>query len=150
MNLSCECMFLGSLSCHNKNLEWRTLSPLAGHSSRRTDRVIALRSRTDHVTAQCYSSIYLDDSRKIHLWGMRAHRSKDVKIAPSRGREREGRGFWLLFLHVSLSLGLSYVNWVLFVLPEVLTRSDLPLFYFPGLSLPGLLATAILDSFPLF
>ena len=59
----------------------------------------------------CYSSIYLDDSRKIHLWGIRAHRSKDVKIAPLHGREREGRGLWLLFLHVSLSLGLSYVNW---------------------------------------
>ena len=42
------------------------IKPLGGHSSRRTDRVIALRSRMDGVTAQCYSSIYLD-SRKIHL-----------------------------------------------------------------------------------
>ena len=28
--LSRECMFLGSLSCHNKNLEWQTLKPLGG------------------------------------------------------------------------------------------------------------------------
>ena len=40
---------------------------------------------------------------------------------------------------------------MLSVLPEVLTQVlDLPLFYFRGLSLPGLLATGILDSFSLF
>ena len=31
--LSCECMFLGSLSHHNKDLERRTLKPSARHSS---------------------------------------------------------------------------------------------------------------------
>ena len=154
MNLSCECMFLGSLSCHNKNLEWRTLSPLAGHSSRRTDRVIALRSRTDRVTAQCYSSIYLDDSRKIHLWGMRAHRSKDVKIAPSRGRERERergkRALAPLFTCFSVpGPVLCKLECCLFYLR--FSHSLGPsLFYFPGLSLPGLLATTILGSFSLF
>ena len=54
-----------------------------------------------------------------------------------------------------LSLGLPYVNWAgqeccWFYLRFSLRSSDLPLFYFRGLSLPGLLATAILDSFPLF
>ena len=78
---------------------------------------------------------------------------REEKIAPSRGGER--RGLWLLFLYVSLSLGLSYVNWAgqqccLFHLRFSLQSSDLPLFYFRGLSLPGLLATAILDSFSLF
>ena len=36
--LSCECMFLGSLSHHNKDLEWRTLKPLARHSSQVLDK----------------------------------------------------------------------------------------------------------------
>ena len=39
---------------------------------------------------------------------------------------------------------------VLLVLPEVLTPVLGPLFYFHRLSLPGLLDTAILGSFPLF
>ena len=30
MKVSCECMLLGSLSRHNKNLEWRTLKPPGG------------------------------------------------------------------------------------------------------------------------
>ena len=69
-------------------------------------------------------------------------------------RERESE-LWLLFLYVSLSLGLSYVNWAsqecgLFYLRFSLRSSDLPLFCLHGLSLPGLLATAILDSFSLF
>ena len=78
---------------------------------------------------------------------------REEKSAPSRGRERERRGLWLLFLYVSLSLGLSYVNWAsqescLFYLRFSLRSSDLPIF--KGFSLPGLLATAILDSFSLF
>ena len=43
---------------------------------------------------------------------------------PARSEERESE-LCLLFLYVSLSLGLSYVNWasqeLLFVLPKVLT-----------------------------
>ena len=72
----------------------------------------------------------------------------------SQERERES---WLglLFLYVSLSLGLSYVNWAsqeccLFYLRSSLQSSDLLLFYFWGFSLLCLLATAILDSFSLF
>ena len=82
---------------------------------------------------------YLDNSRKIHLPGMRACRSKDVKRrAPHRAGERERRGLWLLFLYVSLPLDLSYVNWAsqeccLFYLRFSLQSSDLPLFYICGL-----------------
>ena len=61
---------------------------------------------------------------------------------------------WLFFLCFSLpgpvlcKLGQPGV---LFVLSEVLTRVLGPSFLlFRGFSLPGLLATAILDSFPLF
>ena len=51
--LSGECMLLGSLSPHNKNLEWRTLKPSGWVTALGswTDRVIALRSPTDRVTA---------------------------------------------------------------------------------------------------
>ena len=46
MVLSRECMFLGSLSRHNKDLEGRTLKPSARHSSWVLDK-------------QCYSSLQL-------------------------------------------------------------------------------------------
>ena len=77
---------------------------------------------------------------------------REEKSAPVRRRER--RELWLLFLYVFLSLGLSYVNWAsqeycLFYVRFSLRSSDFPLFYFVGFSLPGLLATAILDSFSL-
>ena len=65
--LSRECMFLDSLSRHNKDLGWRTLKPPRRVTALRswTDCVIALRSQMDRVialrqisvTAQCYSSI---------------------------------------------------------------------------------------------
>ena len=67
MLVSRECMFLGSLFRHNKDLEWRTLKPPRRVTALRSwiDRVIALRSQMDHVialrqisvTAQCYSSV---------------------------------------------------------------------------------------------
>ena len=66
--LSRECMFLGSLSRHNKDLERRTLKPPWHVAALRSwiDRVKALRSQMDRVialrqsvTAQCYSSIIL-------------------------------------------------------------------------------------------
>ena len=87
---------------------------------------------------------------------MRARRSKDSKrrYGPSaQGREREREELWLLFLYVSLSLGLSYVNWARqqccsFYLRFSLWSSELPLFYFRGLSLPVLLATTIQTPFP--
>ena len=82
----------------------------------------------------------------------------EEKIAPSVWREREQKrpeeGFGYSF-YMFLSLGLSYVNWAdqvccLFYLRFSLRYSDLPLFYFLRFSLPGLLATTILDSLPLF
>ena len=96
---------------------------------------------------------YLEDSRKIHLRGVRARRSKDTRRAPQRAGERES-WLWLLYLYVSVSLGLSYVNWAsqeccLFYLRSSLRSSDL-LFHFHGLFPSLSVATAILDSFSLF
>ena len=90
-----------------------------------TDHVIALRSRVDRVIALRQISVtalfYLEDSRKIHLRGVRARRSKDTKRrAPHHagerekermqawGREREPFGSSLCFF---FPLGLSYANW---------------------------------------
>ena len=73
-----EYMFLDSLSRHNKDLEWRTLTPNWRVAALRSwrDRVIALRSRMGHVIALRQISVtalfYLENSRKIHLWGVRA------------------------------------------------------------------------------
>ena len=96
---------------------------------------------------------YLEDSRKIHLGGMRAGRSKDVKRrAPQSVGERASElALAPLFICFPLpgpvlcKLGQPGV---LFVLPEVLGPSFV-LFSqaFPFLCL---LATAILDSFSLF
>ena len=64
---------------------------------------------------------YLEDSRKIHLPGLRAHRYKDAKTrvpqwAGKREREKEkererepfGSSFYMFF---SFPLGLPYANW---------------------------------------
>ena len=102
---------------------------------------------------------YLEDSRKIHLRGVRARRSKDTRRrAPPRvevrERERESR-LWLFYLYVYLSLGLSYVNWAsqeccLFYLKSSLRSWDLLLFHFCGL-FPSLSCSRChLDSFSLF
>ena len=130
--MSCECMFLGSLSRHNKDLEWRTLKPPQCVTALGSwiDRVIALRSQKDHVIALRQISVtalfYLEDSRKIHLWGMRARWSKDARRrAPQHEKERE-RELDLAPLFICLSLPgpvrckLGQPG-VLFVLPEVLT-----------------------------
>ena len=131
IEVSNECMLLGSLSCHNKDLEWWTLKPPWHVTALGSwiDRVIALRSRKDHVIALRQISVtalfYLEDSRKIHLWGMRARRSKDERRAPQRKGERASElALALLFICLSLpgpvlcKLGQPGV---LFVLPEVLT-----------------------------
>ena len=147
-------MYLGSLSRHNKDLEWRTLKPPWRFTALGswTDHVIALRSRTDHVITLREISVtalfHLEDSRKIHLQGMRARWSKDAKRrAPHRaggGRraythmgERESPLaplFICFFLPpgpVLCELGLGRSA----VLPDVLTpvlgpSFELPLFYF--------------------
>ena len=123
LKVSGECMLLGSLSHHNKDLEWRTLKPSACHSlGFWTDRVIALRSRTDHVIALRQISVtarfYLEESRKIHLWGVRARGSKDTKRRAPQGagwgreREREpfGSSFYMFFFFPQacpMQMGLS-------------------------------------------
>ena len=87
---------------------------------------------------------YLEDSRKIHLQGVRACRSKDVERrvpqhAGDREREREpfGSSFYMFFSSPGPALcKLGLVRSA--ILPEVLTSvlgpsSDLALFYFRGL-----------------
>ena len=105
---------------------------------------------------------YLEDSRKIHLQGIRARRSKDTKRrAPQCAGERASelalaplfiRVFFVLFCFF---LGLSCVNWAsqeccLFYLRSSLVPWTFVCSIFAGFPLPCLLATAILDSFSLF
>ena len=102
------------------------------------DRVIALRQIS--VTAR----FYLEDSRKIHLQGVRARQSKDTKRRMPQHAgwlgEREGGPLALLFMFL-LPPGPALCNLGLVrraVLPEVLTpvlgpSFDLSLFYFRGL-----------------
>ena len=93
------------------------------------------------------SPSYLENSRKIYPWGVRACQPKDVKRrVPQRAGERERPPSPLAPVFICfLPLGLPYVNWsnqecCLFYLRSSLRSSDLLLFYF------CLLATAILDS----
>ena len=135
--LSHECMFLHSLSRHKKDLEWPTLKPPRRVTTLRswTDCVIGLSSRMGHVIAFRQISVtalfYLEDSRKIHLWGVRACRSKDTKRrvpqhACMRAREREREREPLAPLFICLSLPGPVLcklgqPGVLFILPQVLT-----------------------------
>ena len=114
-----------------------------------TGRVIALRSWTDRVVALSVTALfYLEDSRKIHLQGMRARGSKEAKRrAPQRTgvgeREREREPFGCSFICYCLPPGPALWKLDLVrspVLPEVLTpvlgpSLDLPLFYVCGLFL---------------
>ena len=70
-------MLLGSLSCHNKDLE--RVTALESW----TDRVIALRQIS--VTAP----LYLEDSRKIHLRGVRVWQKDTYCMGVGVGGERE-------------------------------------------------------------
>ena len=162
--LSHECTFLGSLSRHNKDLEWWSLSPR---------HVTALGSWTSRVTALRQISVtalfYLEDSRTVHPRSVRACQPKDSKRREWRtvqgGRDREWerererkRALAPPFICFSsiwacpLQIGLSQ-ECCLFYLKSSLWSSDLPLTFlcsiFEGFSLPCLLATAILDSFSL-
>ena len=112
----------------NRHLSPRCITALGSW----TNRVIALRQIS--VTAL----FYLEDSRKIHLRGVRAHRSTDARRrVPQRTGERASElALALLFICLSLpgpvlcKLGQPGV----FVLPEVLTLVLRPfLFYFRGL-----------------
>ena len=141
--MSCECMFLNSLSHHNKDLEWWTLKPPQYVIALRSwiDRVIARRARMDHVIALRQISVtalfYLEDSRKIHLWGMRAHGSKDTRRRVPQHTGERLRELALAPLFICLSLPGPVLcklgqPGVLFILPEVWS-SDLLLFHFHGL-----------------
>ena len=94
-------MLLGSLSCHNKDLECWTLKPPQRVTSLGSwiDPVIALRSRKDHiialrqisVTAQCYSSILFrreQENPSSRHEGTSIQR-REEKSAPACERERE-------------------------------------------------------------
>ena len=82
------------LSHHNKDLEWQTLKPpqRVRALGSWTDCVIALRSWMDRVIALRQISVtarfYLEDSRKIHLQGVRARQSKDTKRRLQRHEEK--------------------------------------------------------------
>ena len=175
LDLTCQpSVFSLVLSCHNKDLERRTLKPSAHHSSRVLDK-LCYSSQTN----QCYSSILFrrqQENPSLKRQSMSTQRQEEKRMeecASARERERENekerthtgerereKALWLLLLYVFfLPLGLPYTNWVqpgvLFVLPEGFTlvlrpSFDFPLFYFRGLFLPCLLATAILDSYFLF
>ena len=87
MKLSGECTLLGSLSRHNKDLEWWTLTSPQG--------VTALGSWTNHVIALKQISVtvlfYLEDSRRIHPWGR--EESGGVRVVGA-GRQRECTRAW--------------------------------------------------------
>ena len=139
------------LSHHNKDLEWWTLKPLAGHSSRVLDRLCYSSQCLERTVLSLLGKsvlqfsvaalFYLDNNRKIHPWGVRACWPKDWKRrAPqcvgASGRVRERRRSSVpLFICFFPSLGLPYVNWASqegcsFFLRSSLWSSDLPLFYF--------------------
>ena len=135
--VSLECMFLGSLSRHNKDLERRTLKPLGRHSSWVLDKPCY-----SSQANQCYSSVLfrrqqenprLEEKRVEECVGREGERVREKKRererVHARGRESPRESalappFICFFLH----LGLPYANWaqpgvpfVLFVLPEVFT-----------------------------
>ena len=93
------------------------------------------------VSQLCVTALfYLENSRKIHLWGGRACQPKDVKRrewgnVPAQESERPPSLLAPLFICFFLSLGLPYVNWAsqeccLFYLRSLLQSSDIPLLYF--------------------
>ena len=90
-------------------------------------------------TNQCYSSILFrrqQENPSLRCEGTSIQRHE--KSAPARRVVVVGSQLWLLYLDVSLSLGLSYVNWAsqeccLFYLRSSLRSSDLLLFHFCGL-----------------
>ena len=84
------------------------------------------------VTAPCYSSVLFRKQRKIHP------RVVGAGGRPKRHREKRSPPRSIL-APLLLPLGLPYVNWAsqegsLFYLRSSLWSSDLPLFYFHGLS----------------
>ena len=90
MVLSRECMFLGSLSRHNKDLEGRTLKPSARHSSWVLDKVLQL------FTAL----FYLEDGRRVRERERKREREKEKSartLERESIRERFGSSFYVFF-----------------------------------------------------
>ena len=114
--LSCECMFLGSLSHHNKDLERRILKPSARHSSRVLDKPCY-----SSQANQCYSSILFIrqqenpslkresmptqrlEEKRVEERAGEGERGRERERAHTRGREREpqrkrfGSSFYMFF-----------------------------------------------------
>ena len=140
--MSHECIFLGSLFRHNKDLEWRTLKPPWRVTALRSwiDRVIALRSRMDHVIALRQISVtalfYLEDSRRESEKEWERGREREIERAHAWGKVHE-KALWLLLLYVffpstwacPMQIGLSQ-ECCLFYLKSSLWSSDLPLTFF--------------------
>ena len=138
--MSGECMLLGF--CLVTTKIWSDgKAPSACHSPRVLDRPCYSSQVSNGPLELLDKSVlqlsvtalfYLEDSRKIHLQGVRARRSKDAKRrGPQRAGERE-RALWFLFLYVFfLPRGLPYANWALsgtlFYLKSSLRSSDSPL-----------------------
>ena len=142
------------LSHHNKDLEWWTLKP--------PRHVTALGSWTDCVIAHRVIALrqisvtalfYLEDSRKICLWGVRAHLSKDVKRrAPqseSVSASKQESPLAPLFICFFLPPGPALCKLGLVRSPHSSPWTFL-CSIFVGFSLSYLLAFTILDSFSLF
>ena len=119
-------------------------APSACHSSQVLDRQCY---SSQVLNGLCYSSLdksvlqltvtalfYLEDSRKIHLWGMRARGYKDMRRrAPQHVGERE-RELALALLFICLFLPGPVLcklgqPGVLFILPEVITLVLGPSFF---------------------
>ena len=136
MYLSRECIFLGSLSRHNKDLERRTLKPSALHSSWVLDK-LCYSSQAN----QCYSSIVFRRQERERKREKRAH----TRRRESPRDSALAHPFICFFSSTwacPMQIGLSQecCLFCLFCLKSSLWSLDLPC--------P--LATAILDSFSLF
>ena len=162
--VSRECMFLGSLSRHNKDLARRTLKPSARHSSRVLDKPCY-----SSQANQCYSSVLFkrqQENPSSKREGMSTQRFEGKRVEErveegergrererahtcGRGRERESASFGSSFYvfpspwACRMQIGLSQER-CLFYLKSSLWSSDLPLTFLV------FLATTILDSFSLF
>ena len=76
-------MLLGSLSPHNKDLEWRTLTPSARHSCWVLDRPCC-----SFYTNQCYSSVVFRRWQENPSWKKRGEwRSMPAWVDRERDRE---------------------------------------------------------------
>ena len=159
MIASGESMLLGSLSRHNKNLEWRTLKPLGGSQLSGVGQTSVIALKEISVTAQCYSSILLRREQENPSSRCEETRREERPVVQEREKSF-GSSFYVFSSPWACprKTGLRQERcspWS----PHSALRpssdllwpsSDLPLFYFRGLFPPCLSATSILDSFSLF